>query len=38
MHAGLQVTHPNISNSVDQAVNNLETAESALDQTDAPRP
>ena len=35
MHAGLQVTHPNISNSVDQAVNNLEAAESALDQTDS---
>ncbi len=35
LHAGLQVTHPNISNSVDQAVNNLEAAESALDQTDS---
>jgi hypothetical protein len=33
IHAGLQVTHPNISNMVDQAVNNLEDAESALDTT-----
>jgi hypothetical protein len=35
MFAGLQVTHPNISNTVDQAVNTLENAESSLDQTDS---
>lgn len=33
MHAGLQVTHPNISNSVDQAVNTLESAVGAVDLT-----
>ena len=33
MFVGLQVTHPNISNSVDQAVDNLEAAVSGLDQT-----
>jgi hypothetical protein len=35
MHAGLQVTHPNISNSVDQAVDALETAVGAVDLTNA---
>ena len=34
LHAGLQVTHPNISNSVDQAVTTLEDAAYALDQTE----
>jgi hypothetical protein len=35
MDAGLQVTHPNISNSVNQAVNALEAAVGAVDLTNA---
>jgi hypothetical protein len=35
IHAGLQVTHPNISNSFDQAVDALETAVGAVDLTNA---
>ena len=35
MHAGLQVTHPNISNSVDQAIDALENAVGAVDLTNA---
>ena len=33
IHAGLQVTHPNISNSVDQAVDTLESAVGAVELT-----
>lgn len=35
MLAGLQVTHPNIASTVNQAVTTLENAESALDQSNA---
>jgi hypothetical protein len=38
MHAGLQVTHPNISNSMDQAVNTLESSVGAVDLTSATAP
>jgi hypothetical protein len=35
MYVGLQVTHPNMANSINQAVMTLQIAESAFDQTNA---
>jgi hypothetical protein len=35
MYVGLQVTHPNLANSVAQAVTTFQSAASSLDQTDA---